>query len=129
VVHHGASLATESGDEALPEAVASGRFEVLGPRGEALCRYAMTLTVSPWAMTEEDLAPLRAVGLTDTDLVDANQVVAYFNYVNRVADGLGVELEDRWPERERWRRRYRLRDLWTAGAAGKPESHDDRRRP
>jgi uncharacterized protein YciW len=49
----------------------------------------MKLTVSPWAMTEEDLAPLRAVGLTDADIVDANQVVAYFNYVNRVADGLG----------------------------------------
>jgi hypothetical protein len=67
--------------------------------------------------------------LTDTDLVDANQVVAYFNYVNRVADGLGVELEDRWPDRVQWRRQYRLRDLWMAGAAGDPESHDDRERP
>jgi uncharacterized peroxidase-related enzyme len=129
VVHHGASLAVESGDEALPEAVASGRFEVLGPRGEVLCRYAMTLTVSPWAMTEEDLAPLRAVGLTDTDIVDANQVVSYFNYVNRVADGLGVELEDRWPDPVQKRRRYRLRERWTAGALQDPESHEDRRRP
>ncbi len=32
------------------------------------------------------------------DLVDANQVVAYFDYVNRIADGLGVELEEDWPE-------------------------------
>lgn len=89
----------------------------------------MTLTVSPWAMTEQDLAPLRAVGLTDTDLVDANQLVAYFNYVNRVADGLGVELEDRWPDPVQWRRRYRLRERWMAGATGDPESHDDRQRP
>jgi hypothetical protein len=89
----------------------------------------MKLTVSPWAMTEEDLAPLRAAGLTDSDIVDANQVVAYFNYVNRVADGLGVELEDRWSEHERWRRRYRLRERWMAGHGGKQESHDDRRRP
>jgi len=47
-------------------------------------------------MLESDLVPLRAVGLTDRDIVDLNQVVAYFNYVNRVADGLGVELEARW---------------------------------
>lgn len=49
-------------------------------------------------MIESDLVPLRAVGLTDRDIVDLNQVVAYFNYVNRVADGLGVELEARWAD-------------------------------
>ena len=49
-------------------------------------------------MVESDLAPLRAAGLSDRDIVDLNQVVAYFNYVNRVADGLGVELESRWSE-------------------------------
>jgi uncharacterized protein YciW len=49
-------------------------------------------------MVESDLAPLRASGLGDRDIVDLNQVVAYFNYVNRVADGLGVELEARWAD-------------------------------
>lgn len=49
-------------------------------------------------MVESDLAPLRACGLSDRDIVDLNQVAAYFNYVNRVADGLGVELEARWSE-------------------------------
>lgn len=47
-------------------------------------------------MVESDIAPLRAAGLSDRDIVDLNQVVAYFNYVNRVAEGLGVELEARW---------------------------------
>ncbi len=50
-------------------------------------------------MVESDLARLRASGLTDRDIVDLNQVAAYFNYVNRVAHGLGVELEARWADR------------------------------
>lgn len=33
------------------------------------------------------------VGLSEREVIDANQVIAYFNYVNRVAEGLGVELE------------------------------------
>jgi alkylhydroperoxidase family enzyme len=44
-------------------------------------------------MTAEDLAPLRSAGLTDTDILDAVQVIAYFNYINRVADALGIDLE------------------------------------
>jgi uncharacterized protein YciW len=49
-------------------------------------------------MNETDISALRAGGFSDRDIVDANQVVSYFNYVNRVADGLRVGLEDRWPE-------------------------------
>lgn len=64
----------------------------------ALCGHAVALTRDPAAIREADLAPLRAVGLDDRAIVDANQVVAYFNYVNRIALGLGVELEDRYAE-------------------------------
>lgn len=67
----------------------------------ALARYATKLTRTPDEMVEPDLRPLRAVGLTDRDIVDLNQVVAYFNYVNRVALGLGVELEAWWGENRR----------------------------
>jgi uncharacterized peroxidase-related enzyme len=59
----------------------------------ALCRYARKLTLRPADMREDDLQPLRALGLDDRAIVDASQVVAYFNYVNRVAEGLGVERE------------------------------------
>ena len=45
-------------------------------------------------MSRADVEALRAVGLDDRAIVDANQVVVYYKYVNRVADGLGVELED-----------------------------------
>jgi uncharacterized protein YciW len=75
----------------------------------ALCRYALALTVRPWTVRRTDVEALRAVGLSDRDVVDANQVVAYYNYVNRVADGLGVELEDDWPAETRRPRTYAIR--------------------
>lgn len=96
MVHHGAALTRESGSSALAEAVASLNLEVLPERLRALARYAIKLTRAPHEMVESDIASLRASGLADRDIVDLNQVAAYFNYVNRVAHGLGVKLEARW---------------------------------
>lgn len=45
-------------------------------------------------MQESDVQLLLDAGLSERDVIDANQVVSYFNYVNRVAEGLGVELEE-----------------------------------
>ena len=97
MVQHGAALARESGDAALAEAVASGRYGSFDERLRRLLEYACKLTRFPDAMTEGDVERLRAAGLDDRAIVDANQVVAYYNYVNRVAEGLGVELEKEWP--------------------------------
>ncbi len=108
MVQHGESLAREPGDASLAEAVASGAWDELDERLRALCGYALLLTRTPAAVTETDLAPLRAAGFDDRAIVDANQVVAYFNYVNRIADGLGVELEDSWPAELRAERHYGL---------------------
>jgi alkylhydroperoxidase family enzyme len=47
-------------------------------------------------MTSRDVEALRDIGLTDGEILDVCQVTAYYNYVNRLADGLGVELEDYW---------------------------------
>ncbi|HVM35476.1 MAG TPA: hypothetical protein VM784_09045 [Actinomycetota bacterium] len=60
-------------------------------------------------MEEGDIDALRRVGLDDRAIVDANQVASYFNYVNRVADGLGVGLEQSWPDEVRSTRRYPVR--------------------
>lgn len=72
----------------------------------ALCRYALQLTNTPSEVERADLEPLYEHGLDDRAIVDLNQVVAYFNYVNRIAEGLGVELEVRWPEEVHRRREY-----------------------
>lgn len=44
-------------------------------------------------MTEADIQTLRELGLDDVAIHDATQVISYFNYINRIADALGVERE------------------------------------
>ncbi len=55
--------------------------------------YAVKLTLSPAEICEEDIRDLRVAGLSDEAIHNAACVTAYFNLVNRVASGLGVELE------------------------------------
>jgi uncharacterized peroxidase-related enzyme len=98
------------------EAVASGDWHDLSERMRLLCDYAVKLTLRPWEMQESDISLLRGKGFSDKDVVDANQVVSYFNYVNRAADGLGVELEARWPATGRRGATYRLRQRFLGGA-------------
>ena len=66
----------------------------------ALCDYAVELTSRPWTVGKADVDQLREQGWDDAAIHDAIQVVAYFNYVNRVADGVGIGPEPDWgPER------------------------------
>ncbi|PCJ55309.1 MAG: hypothetical protein COA70_03290 [Planctomycetota bacterium] len=58
-----------------------------------MCAYAAKLTSTPGEMVEDDVILLRDLGWSDLEIHDACQVIAYFNYVNRLADGLGVDLE------------------------------------
>ena len=57
----------------------------------------MKLTHEAAAVDERDIAWLRDQGLDDAAISDAIQVIAYFNYVTRVADGVGIEDEPEWP--------------------------------
>ena len=66
----------------------------LSPQDLALCRFAEKLTRTPSAMSPADLDNLRAIGFDDRAIHDATQVISYFNYINRIADALGVEPED-----------------------------------
>ncbi len=62
--------------------------------------YAVKLTLTPWKVGEGDVEHLHEVGFDQAAILDICQVVSYFNYVNRMGDGLGVELEDRWREED-----------------------------
>jgi len=72
----------------------------LEPRWRAIADYAIKLTRDPGGMEESDLSPLRDAGLDDAAILRLAEVVGYFNYVNRLADGLGVTLEPgKWDPR------------------------------
>ena len=66
-----------------------------------LCDYAIKLTRAPGKMSERDIAPLREHGFSDDQITIATQVIGYFNYINRIADALGVPHEDFVREWER----------------------------
>jgi uncharacterized peroxidase-related enzyme len=65
----------------------------LEPAELALLDYAVKLTESPRAMTEADVETLRVYGFTDEQILDAVHCIGYFNFINRVLDGLGVDPE------------------------------------
>jgi uncharacterized peroxidase-related enzyme len=73
----------------------------LTPADRAILDYAQKLTLSPKDVVEADVEALRVQGFDDRAIHDICAVTAYFAFVNRMADGLGLELEDdeRFPER------------------------------
>lgn len=70
----------------------------LSERSRAMLAYAEKLTLTPAALVAEDLVPMRDAGLTDEAILHVCEVTSYFNYINRMADGLGVTLEPDWNE-------------------------------
>jgi len=70
----------------------------LSAADRAMLSYAVKLTLAPWHMERADVNALRQAGFSDADILDINQVTGYYAYVNRLADGLGVELEAFWDE-------------------------------
>lgn len=91
VSHHAEALRRYEKDEEIVALLsAADGLETLEPRLSNIVRHAEKLTTAPGAMTESDLGELRAVGLSDQDILDVSLVTAYFNFVNRLALGLGV---------------------------------------
>ena len=93
--HHTEALRHYIDDEETLNMLATADgLETLEPRLSNIVRHAERLTVAPAAMTESDLEELRAVELDDKDILDLTLIVGYFNFVNRVAVGLGVSYSD-----------------------------------
>jgi len=72
---------------------ADWRTAHLGERRTAMLSFADRLTRSPGAMSPADVADLREAGFTDRDVLDIVEVVSYYAYANRIADGLGITIE------------------------------------
>jgi len=94
VVHHGRGLRRLLKDDALAGAVeANWRTAPIDAKRKAMLTFAVKLTVTPGAMTPDDAQQLRDNGFSDRDILDITEVVAYYAYANRIADGLGIETE------------------------------------
>ena len=65
----------------------------IGPADLAMLDYALKLTRTPGRMSPEDVEILRGHGFDDRAVHDLCAVTSYFAFLNRIADGLGVELE------------------------------------
>ena len=63
-----------------------------------MLRFATKLTTTPGAMNDTDVDALRSAGFSDRDILDIVEVVGYYAYANRVADGLGIETEPWIPD-------------------------------
>ena len=79
---------------AVEEALGQRRPEDVFDGAElALLQYAERLTLAPGTMQESDVRSLQDAGLDDGQILEANQIIGYFNYVNRSLNGLGVTTE------------------------------------
>jgi len=94
VIHHGRGLRRLLRDGVLVERIAEDFREAgLDERQLAMLEYAEKLTLSPSRMERDDVERLRDVGFEEGDILAIAEVTAYYAYVNRIADGLGVEVE------------------------------------
>ena len=96
MVHHRRGLRRLLSDDALAEAIERDHTTAdLDARRRAMLDYARKLTCTPAAVTRDDVVALRDAGFSDRDVLEIAEVTGYYAYVNRIASGLGVALEDR----------------------------------
>jgi uncharacterized peroxidase-related enzyme len=88
-------LRAETGDAQLAEQIRADYTKVpMDDATRALLDLAVKVTREPWAGTRDDIQGLRRLGFTDEAILDAIQVIALFNFTNRVATALGVEVNE-----------------------------------
>jgi uncharacterized peroxidase-related enzyme len=99
VTHHRRGLRRLLRDDDLARRIEED-FESAGLSDKrlAMLRYAGKLTKDPESVTESDVEGMRQAGFSDTDILHIAEVTGYYAYANRIADGLGIPLEDWIPD-------------------------------
>lgn len=97
--HHSVGVKRNMNDDARCEAILrsikNGNTEkALDKRLAQGIKYAEKITIDLANVKEADIETLKEVGFSDGEILEINQVVSYFNYVNRMVVGLGVNLEE-----------------------------------
>jgi len=81
-------------DKKIQNLIKNLRLVDLSEREKKMIDYAIKLTKKPDEIKESDIHALRTVGFSDEDILNINLITSYFNFVNRVALGLGVEFTE-----------------------------------
>jgi len=90
--HHGEALFRLTKDAKLVRKMKQDFNEIdLTPKDYKMLMYAVKLTKNPRKLKRKDIEELRQVGFSDTDILNINLITSYFNFVNRIALGLGVK--------------------------------------
>ena len=99
MVHHRRGLRRLIKDDELVEEIEQDWTTAdLSPKRRSMLGFAVKLTTTPAAMDGADVEALRSAGFSDRDILDIVEVVGYYAYANRVADGLGIETESWIPD-------------------------------
>jgi len=94
---HGEFLRAELGDRDLANAIKKDyRQALLDDATRALLEYTVKLTLHAHTCSEQDLEQLRAQGFSDEDIVDAVALIGMMNFLNRLADALGIDLNEEY---------------------------------
>jgi uncharacterized peroxidase-related enzyme len=90
--HHGEALLRLTKDSDFVNRLKEDLSKVsLSPKDRTMLHYAVKLTKNPSKMSQTDIEKLRRVGFNDEDILNINLITSYFNFVNRIALGLGVK--------------------------------------
>lgn len=102
MTHHGESLRRLTDDELVARLKEDYSQAPLSATDRVMLDYVAKLTRSPASVVKADVETLREAGFSDRAILDVAQITAYFAFVTRLADGLGVAVEDYWTqERDR----------------------------
>lgn len=99
---HGASLRQKSDDPELANHLMHDYTKAdLDPQTRGMLDFAVKLTLTPGAMRESDVLHLRGLGLTDEEILSTTLVSCFYNFMTRLADGLGVEIRPGFEQQAR----------------------------
>jgi len=101
VLHHCEALRRNGIDADLAWQIAADfATSQISSTDKLMLEYARQLTLSPYSIQESNIVALREAGFTDEQILLINLTVSYFNFVNRLATGLGVKPETSWHKDE-----------------------------
>ena len=89
-VSHREFLRRATGDEALVASIEKSDLSSLSPADQLMCQHAEKITRDATSVQKSDIQALRDAGFDDQGILQITLIASWFNYINRVADSLGV---------------------------------------